>query len=892
MAFFSPTTNSIDRTLAEQGCDELPVGKRMWHRVVDKITGRSSEAFSTQDLSGSTGSHSHTPAPSVFQLLVVGFAMITIVPTTILAWEVYDGAWDNAWREIGEKHQLLATTLASPISIYVDDHRDILGHLAVELAAMDSRSNAAAGKRRLLDSAFATLRGFRSLVVVDVSGKTRILAHRDQYNISDEYIFADEACFKQAAQNARPAVSDLKASPLTGQPSIIVSHPVVSRSGKVTSVVLAELRLDRIEELRSAVQFGIKGHSAIVDATGKVVAHGNKEWVREMKDLAHLSVVAKVMSGETGVTEFYSPFLKTDMVAGYTTVPELGWGILVPQPRSEIQSQVWTLVSKHLFWAVLCTVLAMLLAVAFARWITAPINQLATAAKVLKEDRFLGRVPRVPKGAPKEVHQLGSSFRELLENLQTSRGNVNTLNKQLRKRVEKSTRKLKRANANLADLAKSDHLTKLNNRMYFEYSLKTVLADRDRRGGPYALMTLDLDKFKVVNDTCGHLAGDELLKRLAALLRDMVRTNDTIARLGGDEFAVLLRNCSEAEARTVANNVRDAIADMRFKWEENRFDITASIGLVMVTPGDGDLESILHAADQCCMEAKNVGRDTVVVYQPDDSKKSSRLRESRWIARLTDALENDKFQLHYQPIVPVNNPNRASHCEILLRLETEDGELLNPGLFLPPAERFQFMPQIDRWVTAKVIQWLSTPEGRDFDAEVVLVNLSAQSLTDDRFADFVTEQFAKSGVDPARICFEVTETAAISSLSRAASLMTRLRELGCRFALDDFGSGMSSFDYLTDLPVQVLKIDGSYVERIVDSPAHCAIVRSINDIGHAMNMVTIAESVCDPKIMAKLKELGVNYAQGFEIGKPAPLLAQRPTRLRADRGFQGDLEIA
>ncbi len=871
MAFFSSAMNPVDRALKEQGCDEPSFGQKIWYALSDRFRGHSSESFSTMDANDPIGTQSSRPAPSVFQLLLVGSALITIVPTTILAWEVYDGAWDNAWREIGEKHQLLATTLASPISIYVDDHRDILGHIAVELAAMDSGASPAASKKRLLDSAFATLRGFRSLVVVDISGKTEILAHRNQYNISDDYIFKNEACFLQAAQDTRPAVSGLKSSPLTGQPSIIISHPVVSRKGKATSVVLAELRLDRIEELRSAVQFGEKGHSAIVDATGKVVAHGNKEWVREMKDLTHLSVVAKVMAGETGVTEFYSPFLKTDMVAGYTTVPDLGWGILVPQPRAEIEAQVWSLVSKHFFWAVVCTGFAMLLAVAFTRWITAPINQLATAAKVLKEDRFQGHVPRVPKGAPKEIHQLGSSFRELLENLQSSRGNVNTLNKQLRRRVEKSTRKLKRANANLADLAKSDHLTKLNNRMYFEYSLKTVLADRDRRGGPYALMTLDLDKFKVVNDTCGHLAGDELLKRLAALLRDMVRTNDTIARLGGDEFAVLLRNCSEAEARTVANNVRDAIADMRFKWEDNRFDITASIGLVMVTPGDGDLESVLHAADQCCMEAKNAGRDAVVVYQPDDTRKSSRLRESRWIARLTDALENDRFALFYQPIVPVNNPKRASHCEILLRLEGDDGDLLNPGLFLPPAERFQLMPQIDRWVTSKVIDWLATPQGRNFDAEVVLVNLSAQSLTDDRFADFVTEQFAQSGVDPARICFEVTETAAISSLSRAAKLMARLRELGCRFALDDFGSGMSSFDYLTDLPVQVLKIDGSYVERIVDSPAHCAIVRSINDIGHAMNMVTVAESVCDPKIMQQLKELGVNYAQGFAIGKPAPL---------------------
>jgi len=278
---FADAQNADEEVLRDQGFEDVSFVKKVWHSIRRRA---GYDRWSTENLSATSSSSDARPASSVFRLLVVGFALITIVPTTILAWEVYNGAWNNAWREVGEKHQLLATTLASPISIYIDDHRDILGHLAVEIAALESQSNSRTRKERLLNSAFATLRGFRSLVVVDASGKTEILAHHEQYSGTDEYVFKDETCFLQAARLARPAVSNLKSSPLTGLPSIIISHPVVARSGKTTSVVLAEIRLDRIEELRNAIAFGDSGHSAIIDATGKVLAHGNKEWVREMKD--------------------------------------------------------------------------------------------------------------------------------------------------------------------------------------------------------------------------------------------------------------------------------------------------------------------------------------------------------------------------------------------------------------------------------------------------------------------------------------------------------------------------------------------------------------------------------------------------------------------------------
>jgi diguanylate cyclase (GGDEF)-like protein/PAS domain S-box-containing protein len=425
-------------------------------------------------------------------------------------------------------------------------------------------------------------------------------------------------------------------------------------------------------------------------------------------------------------------------------------------------------------------------------------------------------------------------------------------------------------------LASHDPLTGLLNRREFENRLHRVLEGARAEGETHAVCYLDLDQFKVVNDTCGHIAGDELLKQLAHHLSREIRMGDVLARLGGDEFGVIFEHCPMDKARHLAEMLLAAIKDFRFAWQSRRFEIGASIGLVPVTADSGGLTEILSAADSACYVAKDHGRNRIHVYQPDDLALSQRHGEMQWVHRLRQGLDNNSFDLHCQPIVPL-----ASHAtrvprfyEILVRVH--DRDLVLPTVFIPAAERYHLMPAIDRWVVhaaftvlqkyyARVSRWDGTEPAR------FAINLSGQSLCDDKFLEFVVTQFMHTGIEPAHICFEITETAAIANLTRAHHFITRLKKMGCQFALDDFGSGLSSFGYLKSLPVDYLKIAGDFIQDIVDDPVDYAMVDAINQIGHVMGLITVAESVENDAILDKLREVGVDYGQGLGIDAPKPL---------------------
>jgi len=425
--------------------------------------------------------------------------------------------------------------------------------------------------------------------------------------------------------------------------------------------------------------------------------------------------------------------------------------------------------------------------------------------------------------------------------------------------------------------AAHDALTGLINRREFESRLNNTI--ESARADPkvrHAMIYVDLDQFKVVNDTCGHPAGDQLLRQVTGLLQTRVRANDVLARLGGDEFGVLLEHCMPEQALRIADSLRQAIHDLRFQWGTSTMQIGASIGIVEINVHTESVATLLSAADIACYSAKDGGRNRVQVYDPASA--SARHREMRWMARLTNARDEGRLDIVFQPIVriapqPEGGMKPRPHYELLLRLLDESGAMVLPDEFIPAAERYNLMPSLDRWVVEKVLRELvpSTRDGVEEAAFTVAINLSGTTLSDPGFMEFLIETLEAHEPTPGVLCFEVTETAAITNLGHASYLMREMASRGCLVALDDFGSGLSSFNYLRTLPVNYLKIDGNFVQNVASDAVDRSMVEAIVQIGRAIGIETVAERVETPEVLETLRRIGVGYAQGFLCGRPAAI---------------------
>ncbi len=423
------------------------------------------------------------------------------------------------------------------------------------------------------------------------------------------------------------------------------------------------------------------------------------------------------------------------------------------------------------------------------------------------------------------------------------------------------------AEENLSWQATHDTLTDLENRRQFERTLARCLESAHAQGTSHALLYIDLDQFKVVNDTCGHAAGDALLRELAQVLLGKMRRGDSLARLGGDEFGVLLEGCDLLHAQRVAAQLLSTIRAFRFGWNGQVFALGASIGVAPVTPQSRDIEGVMAAADTACYLAKDKGRNQVQVYCESDEEVSSRHGEMSWVSRITRAAEDDRFLLHCQRIV-AQPGGPSEYVELLLRMRDENGRVVPPTAFIPAAERYHLMGTIDRWVVARALRCLERLHAGPLDPPRFGINLSGMSLGDPAFADFVVQQFALSQVPGDSVCFEITETTAISNLARAAAFIRKFRALGVRFALDDFGAGLSSFAYLKSLPVDYLKIDGAYVRGSRHDSVDYAVVDAVQRLARAVGAKTIAESVENEETLERVRDIGIDFVQGFAIHRP------------------------
>jgi len=553
---------------------------------------------------------------SINTLLILSFVIVALLPVSILGINSYHASWKNAWREVREKHQTLAENLSSPIAQYVNNRRIALSLLREKMLTLEDATDPASNAAVLAEG-LDYLHGFRAVFLLD--DHQRILSMASSYPIGKrdavQLNLGPEEFIDDLFNSGRTFLSPVVINPFTGKTTLLVGTLLHGTNALQAPLLLVgELKIGAIEALRQGIRFGEQGHAAIVDQLGRVIAHPNPAWASDhVKDLSHLPIVQKMMAGQTGVTEFYSPFKKAEMVAGYTSVPKVGWGIMVPQPKAEIEAQIARIRGSELAWALAGIALALVFSLSLARWITRPLNALARAGQRLHDTNFRSELPKISPSAPLEIRQLAESLGGTVDELIASRAELAKLNDSLQERVDIATRELRKSNQKLEYLAQSDHLTGLANRRHFEQVLASLDGRRQGDGQGVCILLLDVDKFKDINDRHGHAAGDEVLIQIANILRQGLRNTDLAARYAGDEFVVLLRAGLET-GRQRARDLRDAIDAHHFQFESQTLHTTVSIGMAYChnVSGCSDPDELLHQVDVAMYEAKRQGRNRVV----------------------------------------------------------------------------------------------------------------------------------------------------------------------------------------------------------------------------------------------------------------------------------------
>jgi diguanylate cyclase (GGDEF)-like protein len=547
---------------------------------------------------------------------------------------------------------------------------------------------------------------------------------------------------------------------------------------------------------------------------------------------------------------------------------------------TSIRDELLAAQRSELYVIIAAGVLVVLLVTFFgfdiARRLTQPLLDLKSSVERVAVQDYAARFAVTSRD---EIGLLGVAFNNMAEDLSASHMALVKHKRELEERVAERTQELNQSNTLLQKQvdqrsweASHDMLTGLINRREFERLVEVSVTSARTAGKHHVVCFMDLDQFKVVNDTCGHAAGDDLLVELAELLQSRIRASDTLARLGGDEFGLLLEGCALARAELIAADLLAAVGDFRFKRDTKLFTIGVSIGIAAVT-GESASADILSMADTACYWAKEQGRNRASVYRTGDNDMAARRREMGWIARINLALAEDRFTLYHQRYLPLNPVAETTrHLEVLIRMIDEEGNLVQPGSFIPAAERYNLMPAIDRWVIRTVFS-----RYRDLAAErgggplTCAINLSGTSLNAEGFLEFVRQQAHEHALPPRSICFEITESAAINNIRKAAEFIRECKSMGFLFALDDFGTGNSSFGYLKNLPVDYLKIDGGFVKNLESDAVDKAMTETINRIGHIMGIKTVAEYAENEAIIKELSTMGVDYAQGYGVCKPTPL---------------------
>ena len=800
---------------------------------------------------------------SVYRILSISFIAVAIIPLVILSYALWSSAWDNAWREVEEKHKLLAINLVSPLSIYVQDHQNSLNLVSHQISYAKSAGDSDEVKE-LLEDSVSYLNDFQALSLFDLTGNIIYytgMQHK-QHTEDADVIFQD-ACFQKALHKRKSGLSGVTLGLMSQKPTILLCDPVLNRKDKIIGVLVGELDIKPIEKIRSQIQFGSMGHSAFVDQYGKVIAHPNPNWMNEMKDLSTWPIVKNMLMGKQGVLEFFSPFIGENMVAGFAGDPKTGWGVMVPQPKSEIENQVYDLMQTHLYWGIAGLSIALLFAVLLARWITQPINQLAKSAVALKISSFKGSIADADANSPREIQQLTHTIQDLTNGFKESQKINQELNQSLESRIEQATKDLKLANAHLERVASVDDLTELANRRRIQQELEYIHEISFSENNNYALLLCDLDRFKLVNDNFGHHIGDRVLQVFSKKAPRELREGDMIGRWGGEEFLCILKDTTAEEAFHTAERIRAAI-NQTLTFDDNlKVEMSVSIGVASYPSCGPSLDLMLSNADAALYDAKRAGRNRVV-------SSSGKEQGVFTIAGLIhDALANNRVHAAYQNIVDLQTEEVVAE-ETLARIITDDEEI-EAYRFIEAASQLQLTHKIDFELINHTITRMN--KRRNSNQNILqFVNVSTDLLRNPKLTQELVDGLEEwkdiHHQNEVPVVIEITEREFLGETNEAIRLLKPFLDKGFLLAIDDFGSGYSSFQYLTDLPIAYLKIEGGLVCRAVNEPKVRSVLMAIQDTARDLDVITLAECIENKETFELLKKLGINLGQGHYFGKP------------------------
>jgi len=545
----------------------------------------------------------------ISRLTLVSIVFVSLLPLIFLGPQIHQKIWDNAQREVTEKHFLLAQNLTEPLNLFISSHLSTLKMLSNTFQQFEHANPEVI--HTLLNQSVNQAHDFNSLALLSIDGKTTALSINDNLQIIKQPNYAIHRCFLNVLKTGKKEVSATHPSMTTGKPTIMMGQPVFNLKNQMTGVLLAEIDLKPIETIRAKIKFGDRGYSAIIDKKGQALAHPNPDYAAKIKDLSDLSIVKNMLAGKSGVMEFYSPYMQETMIAGYAGIKGLGWGVMVPQPKAEMEATVASILNSLLAWSILGIIIAIIAACFLTQWITRPIKRLVKEAKQINSDTDTLNLQTVIQSAPCEVVEMANAMQSLIDNLRLSNQEINELNESLSDQVSEATSELQYANAHLQHIASSDHLTTIANRRFFETTVSDILDNKP--GKSIGIMLVDIDNFKYINDRYGHAAGDYVLTKVASLLRKAMRPGDVIARYGGDEFVAEF----ESDVKTIqkrAEDLRAAVEQFAFEWNNNQLKVTLSIGITCHKTNDtSSLDQLMTVADTAMYQAKNSGRNKVTL---------------------------------------------------------------------------------------------------------------------------------------------------------------------------------------------------------------------------------------------------------------------------------------